>query len=71
VATIAKVWPKAKHQPCVFHVMLEINDHVLDAVRELDETQGKRSYNGCLDANLRLHLSNPRTRDRIKKAGHV
>jgi hypothetical protein len=51
--------------------MLEINDHVLDAVRELDETQGKRSYNGCLDANLRLHLSNPRTRDRIKKAGHV
>lgn len=33
--TIPKVWPEAKHQLCVFHVMSEINDHVLDAVREV------------------------------------
>ncbi len=33
--TIAEVWPKANHQLCVFHVMAEINDHVLDAVREV------------------------------------
>jgi len=33
--TIAEVWPEAKHQLCVFHVMSEINDHVLDAVREV------------------------------------
>lgn len=33
--TIAEVWPEAKHQLCVFHVMAEINDHVLDAVREV------------------------------------
>ena len=34
-ATIKEVWPEAKHQLCVFHVMSEINDHVLDAVREI------------------------------------
>lgn len=33
--TIAEIWPEAKHQLCVFHVMSEINDHVLDAVREV------------------------------------
>lgn len=33
--TIAEVWPEAKHQLCVFHVISEINDHVLDAVREV------------------------------------
>lgn len=33
--TIAEVWPEARHQLCVFHVISEINDHVLDAVREV------------------------------------
>lgn len=33
--TIAEVWPEAKHQLCVFHVISEVNDHVLDAVREV------------------------------------
>ena len=33
--TIAEVWPDANHQLCVFHVMSEVNDHVLDAVREV------------------------------------
>lgn len=33
--TIAEVWPEANHQLCVFHVISEINDHVLDAVREV------------------------------------
>lgn len=33
--TIAEVWPEAKHQLCVFHVMAEINNHVLDAVRQV------------------------------------
>jgi transposase-like protein len=33
--TIAQVWPEAKHQLCVFHVISEVNEHVLDAVREV------------------------------------
>lgn len=45
--TIAEVWPKAKHQLCVFHVMSEINDHVLDAVREVRRAlKPKRKKNG-------------------------
>lgn len=35
---IAEIWPDANHQLCVFHVMSEINDHVLDAVREVRRT---------------------------------
>ncbi len=34
-ATIAEVWPTAEHQLCVFHVIAEINDLALDAVREV------------------------------------
>jgi hypothetical protein len=33
--TIAEVWPEAKHQLCVFHVISEINDLVLGAAREV------------------------------------
>jgi hypothetical protein len=45
--TIAEVWPEAKHQLCVFHVISEINDHVLDAVREVRrQIKPKRIKNG-------------------------
>jgi hypothetical protein len=30
---LAEVWPHAQHQLCVFHVIKDINDHVLDFVR--------------------------------------
>lgn len=33
--TMAEIWPQAKHQLCVFHLISEINDHLLDAVREV------------------------------------
>jgi hypothetical protein len=32
---LAEVWPQARHQLCVFHVLKDINGHVLDAVRRL------------------------------------
>jgi len=45
--TIAEVWPEAKHQLCVFHAMSEINDHVLDAAREVRrEIKPKRIKKG-------------------------
>lgn len=34
-ALIAKLWPKAEHQLCVFHVLQDINKLILDAVRRL------------------------------------
>jgi hypothetical protein len=30
---LEEVWPHAQHQLCVFHVIKDINEHVLDAVR--------------------------------------
>ncbi len=45
--TIARVWPEAKHQLCVFHVISDINDHVLDAAREVRrEIKPKRIKKG-------------------------
>jgi hypothetical protein len=32
---LAEVWPQAQHQLCVFHVLKDINDYVLDALRRL------------------------------------
>jgi hypothetical protein len=34
-AVLAEVWPQARHQLCVFHVIKEINECVLDALRRL------------------------------------
>jgi len=46
-STIAAVWPQAKHQLCVFHALSEINDQVLDAVREVRRAlQPKRIKKG-------------------------
>lgn len=59
--TIAEVWPEAKHQLCVFHAISEINDHVLDAVREVRrQIKPKRIKNGRGRPSKRM-------RARIKK----
>jgi hypothetical protein len=34
-AVLADIWPKARHQLCVFHVLKDINTHVFDALRRL------------------------------------
>src|SRR5262249_32701173 len=34
-AVLAALWPDADHQLCVFHVIKDINDLILDAVRRL------------------------------------
>jgi hypothetical protein len=32
---LAEIWPQARHQLCIFHVLKDINDCVLDAVRRV------------------------------------
>jgi transposase len=42
---LAELWPAARHQLCVFHVLKDINEHVFDALRRLRQQlarQGKR-----------------------------
>jgi hypothetical protein len=34
-AVLAELWPTARHQLCVFHVIKDINEHVFDALRRL------------------------------------
>jgi hypothetical protein len=45
-AVLAEVWPKAKHQLCVFHVLQDVTNKVLDAVRRLRRQQAKRGNAG-------------------------
>jgi Transposase len=49
-SVLAEVWPAARHQLCVFHVLKDINEHVLDAVRRLRrrhaQTGGRKRRRG-------------------------
>ena len=45
-AVLAEVWPEARHQLCVFHVLQDINDKVLAAVRRLRRVQALRGNAG-------------------------
>jgi hypothetical protein len=43
---LAQIWPDAKHQLCVFHLLRDVLDKVLDAVRRLRRAQARRGRAG-------------------------
>jgi hypothetical protein len=43
---LAELWPDARHQLCVFHVLKELHKHVLDAVRRLRRGLSRRGDRG-------------------------
>lgn len=43
---LAEVWPAAAHQLCVFHVLQDVTDKVLDAVRRLRRACARRGKAG-------------------------
>src|SRR5947209_4345137 len=45
-AVLAEVWPAAKHQLCVFHVLQDVTAKVLAAVRRLRRQQARRGHGG-------------------------
>jgi transposase-like protein len=45
-AVLAELWPEADHQLCVFHILKEINQLILDAVRRLRTAMGRRGRAG-------------------------
>jgi hypothetical protein len=45
-AVLAELWPDADHQLCVFHVIKDINKLILDAVRRMRTTMGRRGKAG-------------------------
>jgi hypothetical protein len=45
-AVLKDVWPAARHQLCVFHVLQDVTNKVLDAVRRLRRQQARRGNSG-------------------------
>jgi hypothetical protein len=45
-AVLKEVWPAARHQLCVFHVLQDVTNKVLDAVRRLRRRQARRGKAG-------------------------
>jgi hypothetical protein len=45
-AVLAEVWPSAAHQLCVFHVLQDVTEKVLDAVRRLRRVCARRGRGG-------------------------
>jgi hypothetical protein len=45
-AVLAEVWPAVKHQLCVFHVLQDVTNKVLAAVRRLRNAKARRGHGG-------------------------
>jgi hypothetical protein len=45
-ALLAQIWPTAKHQLCVFHLLRDMLNKVLEAVRRLRQAQARRGRAG-------------------------
>jgi transposase-like protein len=45
-AVLAELWPAARHQLCVFHVLKDINDLILKGVRRLARAMARRGQGG-------------------------
>lgn len=45
-AVLAELWPDARHQLCIFHVMQDISGHVLDAIKRMRREMARRGNRG-------------------------
>lgn len=45
-AVLSELWPAARHQVCVFHVLKDINDLILKGVRRLARAMARRGNRG-------------------------
>jgi hypothetical protein len=45
-AVLQEIWPEAKHQLCVFHVLQDVTNKVLEGVRRLRGQQARRGNGG-------------------------
>lgn len=65
-ALLAELWPLAQHQLCVFHIMQDINDLVLEALRRM---RGKLNRQGKKGKRRRRGRPSKAQRKRAKKRG--
>src|SRR4051794_33270306 len=66
-AILAELWPDARHQLCVFHVLKELHKHVLDAVRRLRRGLSRRGNRGRKRKPGRRPKSRPKRRGLTNK----
>ncbi len=73
-AVLAELWPDARHQLCVFHVLKDINAHVFDALRRLRRrhaSAGGRKRRRGRPRNNRTHSRRRRGPTRKEQAHYV
>jgi hypothetical protein len=63
-AVLAEVWPQARQQLCVFHVLQDVTSKILDAVRRLRRGQQRRGNRGRKRRRGRPSKSQQRRRRR-------
>ncbi len=64
---LAELWPEARHQLCVFHVLKELHKHVLNAVRRLRRGLSRRGNRGRKRKRGRPPKGRARRRGRTNK----
>lgn len=67
-SVLAEVWPEARHQLCVFHVIQDINKHILDAVKRLRRAMAQKGKRGRRRGRGRPTSAQRRARKRAKKS---
>jgi hypothetical protein len=64
---LATIWPDAEHQLCVFHLLQDINNDVLDVVKRLRRELSRRGRGG---RRSRKHKANRRRRLTVQEKAH-
>jgi transposase-like protein len=64
---LAKLWPEAEHQLCIFHAMQDLNQQVLDALKRLRRRQSRRGNAGRKRGRGRPTKSQQRQRNQERR----
>jgi transposase-like protein len=64
---LAELWEDAEHQLCVFHVLQDLNQKILDAVKRLRRGQSRRGHRGRKRRRGRPTKAQQRRRGRRQK----
>ena len=70
-AILKEVWPEARHQLCVFHVLQDVTNKVLDAVRRLRRGQTRRGKAGRKRSRSKQHRRRRRGQTNKEKSAFV
>lgn len=66
-AVLAELWPDARHQLCIFHVMQDVSGHVLDAIKRMRREMARRGNRGRKRRRGRPKKNGPKKKGPKKK----